>query len=491
MSRRGTAFAVCAGFAVALYFLYFFDLTVLGMYSTDEPRYAAIGRAMAHSGDWITPRLWGQPWFEKPALLYWMTGAATLAGLGPDLAPRLPVALASVAFLIFFYRALHREFGFRAALYSAMVLATSAGWIVYSQIAVPDLPLAVTFSAAMLLALPWLRARDTSRLPLAAAMLGLAVLAKGLVPLVLAIPLLWTARRQWIDLAKPAVIGIFTIVALPWYLICWLRNGAIFPRVFFLEHTFGRFVTPDLQHVRPFWFYAPYLIGFLFPWLFLFPLLFRRSLYDSPSTRFLLGLVVFGFLFFSAATNKLPGYLLPLLPAICALMGVALARARLAAGWLACCLALFALVPVIVWGVPVAIAEGFADAYPVDFAVRANSALLIPLLLIAGALGIFADRAGRREIPVACVFCLAVLSTVWFKVSAAPKIDPFVSARQFWREATAQQRPVCAGTMDRQWRYGLNYYFEGDFPDCVPGGAKLRIRQRGKRLEFQQPSAAP
>ena len=65
---------------------------------------------MAQSGDWITPRLWGQPWFEKPALLYWMTAAGFKLGLGPDLAPRLPVALLSVAFLVFFWLAAAARF---------------------------------------------------------------------------------------------------------------------------------------------------------------------------------------------------------------------------------------------------------------------------------------------------------------------------------------------------------------------------------------------
>ena len=72
------------------------------MLGPDEPRYASVGREMARSGDWITPRLWGQPWFEKPALLYWMTGAAFRLGFSEDLAPRVPVALFSVAFLVFF-----------------------------------------------------------------------------------------------------------------------------------------------------------------------------------------------------------------------------------------------------------------------------------------------------------------------------------------------------------------------------------------------------
>jgi len=64
-----------------VYLLYLFDLNGVGLLSADEPRYAAVSREMARSGDWITPRLWGQPWFEKPVLLYWMEGAAFRLGL--------------------------------------------------------------------------------------------------------------------------------------------------------------------------------------------------------------------------------------------------------------------------------------------------------------------------------------------------------------------------------------------------------------------------
>jgi len=73
------------------YLLFFFHLTAVGLIGPDEPRYASIGREMAASGDWITPRLNGQPWFEKPALLYWMQATAFRAHLGPELAPRLAV----------------------------------------------------------------------------------------------------------------------------------------------------------------------------------------------------------------------------------------------------------------------------------------------------------------------------------------------------------------------------------------------------------------
>src|SRR5690349_5979821 len=92
------------------YIVYLHGLTATGMLGPDEPRYASISRAMAQTGDWITPRLWGTPWFEKPALLYWMEAFAFRVGLSADLAPRLPVALSALGFLVFYWWVLTREF---------------------------------------------------------------------------------------------------------------------------------------------------------------------------------------------------------------------------------------------------------------------------------------------------------------------------------------------------------------------------------------------
>src|ERR1700733_5124077 len=115
-ATRWRLLAIAGG--LALLILYLYGLDRIGLYSADEPRYAAIGREMARSGDLITPRLWGEGWFEKPALLYWMVAAGFRAGLSNDLAPRVPVALLSVGFLIAFFWMLRREFGVVAAGYS-------------------------------------------------------------------------------------------------------------------------------------------------------------------------------------------------------------------------------------------------------------------------------------------------------------------------------------------------------------------------------------
>ncbi len=261
---------------------------------------------MAATGDWITPRLWGQPWFEKPALLYWMTAAGFKLGLGPDLAPRLPVALASVAFLIYFFFVLRREFGERAAWYSATILATSAGWLAYSHVAITDLPMSAAFAAAMLAILA--RAREpgasSRRWIIAGAMLGLAVLAKGLVPLVLFIPALWFLRRQIRDLAL--LFGAAIVIAAPWYVLVTLRNGRPFLEEFFWKHHFSRFLASALQHGQPFWFYIPVLLAGLFPWTPLFALLFQRRFYDDRRAQFLLAWLAWGFLFFSDLAQQAP-----------------------------------------------------------------------------------------------------------------------------------------------------------------------------------------
>src|SRR5260370_36905643 len=140
-----------ASAAVLAFLLFFYGLSHTGLLGQDEPRYAAIGMEMARSGDWITPRLWGAGWFEKPALLYWMTGAGFRLGLSEELAPRVPVAMLSVAFLGFYWWLLRRIYSERVATYATGMLATCAGWLGYSYVSVMDIPLAATFSAGILL----------------------------------------------------------------------------------------------------------------------------------------------------------------------------------------------------------------------------------------------------------------------------------------------------------------------------------------------------
>lgn len=450
--------------------LYFYNLGAAGMLGPDEPRYAAIGREMARSGDWITPRLWGQPWFEKPALLYWMTGAGFKLGLGPDLAPCVPVVLLSVAFLVFYWWILRREFGCRPAWFSVLILGTAGMWLGFSQVGVTDLPLAATFSAAMLLALPWVARKDSRLLPVASAMLGLAVLAKGLVPLVLAAPLALGLRRVR-DLLSPRIIVPFLLVALPWYVLCTLANGRAFLADFFWKQHFERFSSPTLAHGQPWWFYLPVLAAALLPWTPLLALLFRREPYRDVRRLFLLAWLLFGLVFFSAATNKLAGYVLPLLPAAAALMALALEEARRARAWLAVCALLLAAYWIAAPMIPVALESGLSHAPLPAF----QWTWLFPLGFAAAAW--LLDTRSRR---LAAVFCVAVgvaTGTVWLKHAALPEINRTVSPRGLWDEISSRADHICVDQIGRDWRYGLNYYSVEPLPDCSEQPRPLWLRQ--------------
>lgn len=289
--------------SAALVLLYFYGLTRSGLLGPDEPRYAAIGRAMARTGDAITPRLWGHAWFEKPPLLYWMTAVAFKAGLSQDLAPRLPVALMSVVFLVYFFLSLQRLFSRRTAVYAVTILATSAGWLALSHVAVPDLPMSVAFAASMLLVMGESESRARSW-PLAGVLLGLAILAKGLVPLVLFLPAIWLRRREPRYLSL--LLAVAAAVAAPWYVLVTLRNGSAFLDDFFWKQQFARFTSGALLHDRPFWFYLPVFLAGLFPWTPFLLLLFSKALYRQRHATFLLAWFAFGFVFFSSRVASCP-----------------------------------------------------------------------------------------------------------------------------------------------------------------------------------------
>lgn len=441
---------------VGLFFLYFFGLTRTGLVGPDEARYAAIGRAMAATGDWVTPRLWGHPWFEKPALLYWMTAAGFKAGLGPDLAPRLPVALASVAFLVYFFFALRRAFGGRAAWYSATILATSAGWLAYSHVAITDLPMSAAFAAAMLALFtgaPGIRASLV-----AGVLLGVAVLAKGLVPVALFIPALWFLRRRIRDLVL--VFAAAALIAAPWYVLVSIRNPT-FLDDFIWKHHFGRFLSSALQHGQPVWFYAPVLLIGLYPWTPLLTLLLNARLYRDLRVQFLLAWFAWGFLFFSISRNKLPGYLLPLLPSVAALVGIATAEARarsvkltvLLMVLLAASAALVSIVPPLADALPQALLAGISHT-----SLRIAVGWIIPALLIG--LGCaYLEKTGQRDLAIGCVAALSVISVITVVWRVYPELDHQLSGRGVASMA-------CLPPTSRSQRYSIEYYAGKDLPDC-------------------------
>jgi len=448
---------------VPLLLLYLLDLGGVGFISTDEPRYASIGREMARSGDWVTPRLDGSAWFEKPPLLYWMTAAGTLARLPDEWAARLPVALLSLGFLLLFFHFVAREFETKAAIAATTILATSAGWLAYSFSALTDLPMSALLGAAMLVTL--FERRKWSGFA-AGALLGAAVLAKAFVPLVLFAPVFLIARGK-----KTAILAGLIAVAAPWHVLCFLRNGRAFWDEYFWRQQFSRFFTTERQHVHGWWYYLPVLLAGLFPWTPLAVLLASRSTYTDPRIRYLTAWLLYGFIFFSASQNKLAGYLLPLMPGVALLLAVGMEKenekSKLVPWLLAASASLLVQLPVLVALLPDAMLSGVRRTH-------INVGPAVPLLVLAA---LFAgvvwwlSWSGKPLLAILAAAMGVVFGVAYFKGAAFPELDDRVSARGFWRTHRENAAGACIDNVGRAWEYGLNYYAGRPFHPCSEGGA--------------------
>jgi 4-amino-4-deoxy-L-arabinose transferase-like glycosyltransferase len=468
-----------------LLIVYLSSLGRVGFLGPDEPRYASIGREMARSGDWVTPRLDGSPWFEKPPLLYWLTAAGHklhLAFLGTDeWAARLPLALISLAFLWFFHRTLAREFSPRVALAATGILATSAGWVAYSFASVTDLPMSAALGAAMLIgvfgpsAIPS-RARQPAVLGIwAGVFLGLAVLAKAFVPLVLLAPVLLVARRM-----RLPMIATCAAVAAPWYILCELRNGPAFWNDIFWKQQVDRFLHTSLEHVQPLWYYLPVLLAGLFPWTPLAGLLFLPKTYKDERVRFLMLWLTFGLVFFSAAQNKLPGYVLPLLPTLAILLAFALDKTPAAGWWIGACVVLLIAAPAIATYLPDALLSGGTSAH---FAFS-RIAQGWPFALAAG--GIFwLSWLQKREQAMLAAALATLAAIAYFKFAVLPVLDQRYSVRAFWNANASQVEGACIKDVRREWVYGLNYYVGRPLPEC--SGTQPQVVVRDGQLQMVQP----
>jgi 4-amino-4-deoxy-L-arabinose transferase-like glycosyltransferase len=320
--------------AVACYVMFFHGMGSVGFIGPDEPRYAAVARDMVATGDYITPRFNGMPWFEKPVLTYWMTAIGYALFGQNEWGARFPSALGATLSVFAVYLAGWRLWGWKAGIIAAMVAASSVGFVAFAHAASTDMPL----TACLTIALACFLVGTIEAEPMRRrwfygfyAALGLGALAKGPIAFVLpgmSLALFIALRREWGEWKKwhPEGALIALGVALPWYLACTWRNGYTFIQVFLINQNFQRFTSEIHGHSRPFYFYAPVLLMLTFPWTFLLiPALRRRF----GETEQLLGLwAIVPIVFFSFSGAKLPGYILPVVPAVALLCARELVQQR-------------------------------------------------------------------------------------------------------------------------------------------------------------------
>ena len=371
--------------ALLTIFVYFFALGSIPLLGPDESRYAQVAREMFERNDWTTPKLGGFNWFEKPALLYWLqiffyktfgvsefsarVGSA-LFGLGTIFSLWLLGKSLATEFT-----AKHREIEGNDKKLSAssvnsaaksdfanwlfVISASSIGLLSFSRGASFDIILTFPVTAALVAFFIFDQSERKNAFTFHFSLVtfhffvGVALLAKGLIGIVFPFAIVafyYVLSRKFPP--KSFIISILwgTIlsfaIAATWYVPMYLTNGWTFIDEFFVQHHFARYTSNKYQHPQPFWFFFVVLPLMTLPWLPFFLAAVwdfvkvnsskfkvqsetkspRLRVSASPLRLFALAWLLVPLVFFSFSGSKLPGYILPALPAALVLTAEYIAR---------------------------------------------------------------------------------------------------------------------------------------------------------------------
>lgn len=343
--RRPVGLALLALIGLSL-LAFFNQLGGLGLMDKTEGLFVEVARQMLQSGDWITPRWNGETFFDYPVGGYWLVALSfRLFGVS-EWAARLPAALAATATVLALFAVLlqlapageAQQRSLARATLAATLLTLSPGWVGWGRSSVTDMFLASSISLALLgFALAYGNPERPGLQRLGHAALAFfcaaAVLAKG--PVGLLLPALVIGAflllkgqllRQLRRMPWPAMIALFLGVAAPWYALATQANGSTFLNRFLGFSNLERFTSVLYAHPGPPWYYLPWLVVLLLPWSLYLPVAIARLRFwqlarwrQPPSSAdlplFALLWLVLIVAFFSSAATKLPGYILPALPA--------------------------------------------------------------------------------------------------------------------------------------------------------------------------------
>ena len=297
----------------------------------DEGRYGELGRWMLVSGDWLTPRLNGIPFFHKPPYLYWLEAISVAVFGVNELALRLVPALHAGLMLTALYLAARAISGEVIARRAVLMLGTSMGFLVGGQYINHDMLVASWIGLAIWCFAFAFMAGDKpnaslARLGFVACALGM--LSKGLIGialpgLVIFVWLIWTRQfRKVAHFPWFSGLALFALIAAPWYVLAQQRYPE-FLNYMFIGQQLNRYTENVFNNPQPWWFYLVALTLLLFPWLFFAFGQVRRitaatlasdMLMPEPWWKLCWTWVLAILLFFSIPSSKLIGYIMPVMP---------------------------------------------------------------------------------------------------------------------------------------------------------------------------------
>jgi 4-amino-4-deoxy-L-arabinose transferase-like glycosyltransferase len=453
--------------------LYLPGLGAPALWEPDEGRYAEIAREMVVSGDYITPRDNLVRYLEKPPLVYWAEAVAIRLFGANEFAVRLPAALFTIGQVAATCLIGEAMFGAGAGFAGAVVLALCPLVFAFARFATLDPALAFFLTAAVGAFYFAAGCPDfgggmgRAWMLIAAAMLALGTLAKGPVALILggAIALIWIlVERRGREVRRMPLLScaaVYAVIVTPWFLLAAMRNPG-FVDFFFLHEHLERFVSSREHGWGPY-FFIPVAVAGTWPWFFFVPLGIStaREMPEAhqqkarSALRLLAVWFLLIFVFFSIPRSKLGSYILPALPPIAMVSGLALARLGAMSGERCIRLAgRFALLNLAMAAV----------AIIVLFAIRARIGVTtawdgtaIAIVIAAGAIAAWALAA--RTNHAGCVFAiiaLAMATTSWLGQRARIHAGATIS----YRDLARQIRPYegCVLASYRHFVQALPFY---------------------------------
>jgi len=453
----------------------------------DEGRYSEISREMAATGDWVTPRLNGLKYFEKPPLQYWASALSFRLFGENEYTARLYIALsgfATIALLGFLGK---RLWGGDMALASMMAIACSPYFMALGGIVTLDMGLTLWTTATLFFFLGAEQARDRPATQLrwmlcAWAAMALAVLSKGLVGIIFAGAAVFIVIVQRRDLKVldrlhliPGLVVFFAITA-PWFVAVSMANEE-FAQFFFIHEHFARFLTRAHRRVEPWWYFLPIVAAGFLPWMFALPAAILQAWREERGREFQpLRIAIlwsaFVVLFFSASGSKLPTYVLPVFPALALVLGRYLEAApeRRLALWSGLAIPVALVLVVVAYRVPESAKDAWTRAMYVEAMPWAVGAALV---LLAGAIITTLLMLRRKRWPAVAVSAFAAILLIDCGEEAYEELTP----RQSGIEVAAK--------MKSEMKAGSRLYSVGHYEQTVPFYLKRTLQLFDYEDEFE------
>lgn len=418
----------------------------------DEPVYGQVAKQMATGSGWLTPHFGGKMWFDKPPLFYWFSGASASVFGSTELSYRLPSAILAVALVFLVFALVRYDFGKKAGIFSAVIMATCMQQIVLARAAVTDMTFVFFLTAAIYGYRRWYDAVGRSRFGWAVvcgAMTGLAMLAKGPVaPLLIGgavfIHLVWSNKaKRLISLDALTAVATMLFMGLPWYLAMYVLHKDAFVQGFLVANNINRFLKPEHAEVTGSWksyfINIPILLAFFLPWSVFLPQAIARGWRSNDGAK--LAIVWFAevFVFFSISKTILPTYIFPIYPAAALFVGCLwnsaidkdsrTRRGLVKALWVQLGLSALIMAALLRYA-----HKKFPETEPAAI-------VLGGILVVTGLIALWLIRSSKKSAPERSFWAIAlgmVAFAIWIVVGALP----FVGPRNSTRDLAAQLEAI-------------------------------------------------